>query len=176
MVGIGVGKKRRVVSERWGLVPDGVKESGVTGGVTGGVKTSLKKKTPLPLPVPEKMKVPNPLVEQDRKPTPKVKEPNLKEVVTPAKRELGVELQKIQQHDPDVVPTQGGGYGRIVRNRAGQPIGTIPVADPTPEMNPKMWRLISEVIIDKLRMNTAIAHNGTNYHMQTVYTSSPSRR
>ena len=38
--------------------------------------------------------VPNPLVEVEKKPTPKVKEPDLKEVVTPAQRELVAELRR----------------------------------------------------------------------------------
>jgi hypothetical protein len=29
------------------------------------------------------------------------------------------DLKKLQTHDPDVVPMQGGGYGKIIKNDRG---------------------------------------------------------
>jgi len=43
---------------------------------------------------------------------------------------------------------------RIVRNKTGQPIGTIPVADPTPEISPKLGQLMSEATMENLGINT----------------------
>jgi len=62
-------------------------------------------------------------VEVERKPTPRVKEPDVKEVITPAQRELVAELQRMQEHDPNVVPQRGGGWSRILRSKTGQPVG-----------------------------------------------------
>jgi hypothetical protein len=103
----GVGKKERVVSSGGAVVLGGVGKSGVAGGVaSGGVGNTPPKKVtkqpkatppnaPSPTPPvtssgvpptpPKQFKVvPKPLVEQDRKPKPKFKEPDVKEVITPA--------------------------------------------------------------------------------------------
>ena len=113
MVPLGTPKGKKVVPQWSPLVTRGTPQGGAPSGAPKGGDPPPK----------EKKSIPAPLVEQERKLKPRVKGPDLKEVVTPAQKELVVELQKMQQHDPDVVPTQGGGYGRIVRNRAGQLVG-----------------------------------------------------
>ena len=78
--------------------------------------------------------VPNPLVEVERKLKPKLKEPGMKEVITPAQTELVDELLRIQEHDPDIVPQRGGGWSRILRSKTGQPTGVEPMANITSEL------------------------------------------
>ena len=136
--------KRKVVVPSGGVVVGHGTKSGGTGGGTGGVPPKKAEKKPKATPPTEKSNappkengappkqvkvVPKPLVEVERKPTPRVKE-----VITPAQTELVDEPLRMQEHDPDVVPTQGGGYGRIVRNRAGQLTGVEPVANVAPEL------------------------------------------
>jgi hypothetical protein len=112
--------------------------------------TPIKEKAP-----PKQYKVvPTPLVEVERKPTPKAKEPVMQVVITPAQRELVEELERMQEHDPDIVPQQGSGWSRILKSKTGQPIGTIPVANPTPAPSPKLSQLMAEMTYEKLDMNT----------------------
>ena len=94
----------------------GGKSGGIQGG-GGGTPPKKAEKQPNATPpveqsnaLPqEKKKVPAPLGERERKPKPKVKEPDMKEVITLSQKELVDELLRMQQHDPDVVPMLGVG-------------------------------------------------------------------
>ena len=137
MVPLGTPKEKKVVPPSSPLVPLGAPKGGTPsgtpkGGDPGGTPKKVEKqpKTAPPAeqsnaPPQEKKKVPAPLGERERKPKPKVKEPDMKEVITPPQKELVNELLRMQEHDPDIVPQRGGGWSRILRSKTGQPIGTI---------------------------------------------------
>jgi len=121
MVPLGTPEEKRVVPRSSPLVPRGAPQSGPPsgapkGGDPGGAPKKAEKQPKATPPAeqsnapPKQFKVvPKPLVEMERKPTPKAKEPDMREVITPAQKELVDELLRMQQHDPDVVPMLGVG-------------------------------------------------------------------
>jgi hypothetical protein len=73
---------------------------------------------------------------------------------TPVKDRLVEELKKIQTHDPNVVPVQGGGYGRIITNEQGQFVSILPVAQPQGASSTQLEQLVSEATLEDLNINT----------------------
>jgi hypothetical protein len=99
----GVGDVRKVEGnggDKVGSVEDTGGEMGGSGVTQGGGCPNVSES--------ERVSLAKPLVEVERKLTAKVKEPVIQEVITPAQRELVAELERMQGHDPDIVPQQGG--------------------------------------------------------------------
>ncbi|MCX6654091.1 MAG: hypothetical protein NTY03_03095, partial [Candidatus Bathyarchaeota archaeon] len=73
---------------------------------------------------------------------------------TPAKDRLVEELKKLQTHDPDVIPMQGGGYGKIIKNEQGQLVAIQPIEQPMGVSTTQIEQLVSETTLEYLNLNT----------------------
>jgi hypothetical protein len=64
------------------------------------------------------------------------------------------ELKKIQTHDPNIVPVQGGGYGKIITNEQGQFVSIQLVTQPSGASTTQLEQYVSEATLEDLNINT----------------------
>ena len=124
VVGGGTGGGQVVVNGGQVVVSGGNSGGGTGGGSPEKEAPPRKKEAP-----PPKQKVPDPLVPTSAPPPPKKElKQGITEELSPAKKELIELIQQMQYHDPDVIPMDGGGYGKVRRDGNGTIVG-IPLGD-----------------------------------------------
>ena len=74
--------------------------------------------------------------------------------LSPAKEKLVSELRKLQTHDPDVIPMQGGGYGKIIKDARGRFQSIQPMSQPQGASNTALEQAVAEATLEDLQVNT----------------------
>ena len=69
---------------------------------------------------------------------------------SPARERRVEELKKLQTHDPDVVPMQGGRYGKIIKNDRGQFVSIQPIEQPVESSSSQLEQLVAETTLEAM--------------------------
>ncbi len=117
---------------------------------TGTQEQTLQRKALNVTPVVNKNVKPMPVTIKDAK----EKQPEPQIANTPAKQRLVEEMKKIQGHDQNVLPMQGGGYGKIITNEKGQFVGILPMEEKPGVSSTELERAVAEATLEDIQMNT----------------------